>query len=138
MKKHVTLLSIILFISSLAMAQNFEAPKKGAKIHAQEYTLNLDVDGDTTFDLWIVRSKAARKAKFSAPSLLSGSELTFEVTQDPENLDHYLVKVSAKGVEAGQYFTTVSAKSKSTQKVTGTTLTFSVNPEKSVASKDGE
>lgn len=138
MKKHFTLLSVLFFIASLAMAQNFEAPKRGAKIYAQEYTLSLEAGGETSFDLWIVRSKAAKKAKFDAPKMLSGSNLSFEVTQDTENQDHYVVKVSAVNVEAGQYITTVSSKSKGTQKATGTTLSFNVTPAKSVASKDGE
>ncbi len=137
MKKHITFLTLLL-LGTLAMAQNFEAPKKGAKIYAQEYTINLDEDGETTFDLWIVRSKLAKRAEFLAPTLLSSSGLTFEVIQDAENVDHYTVRVSAENVDSGQYTTTVSARSTGTQKVTGTTLSFNVDTAKAVASKDGE
>ncbi len=136
MKKHFTLLSILLFVASLAMAQNFDAPKRGAKIYAQEYTIN--VDGETSFDLWIVRSKFAKRANFSAPKLVSSSGLTFDVKQDAQNKDHFIITVSAENVTPGQYTTTVSSRSTGTQKVTGTTLSFNVESGKAVASKDGE
>ncbi|WP_424963480.1 hypothetical protein [Ekhidna sp.] len=137
MKKYIAIFSFILF-GTIAVAQDFEAPKKGAKIYAKEYTISVDSDNETTFDLWLVRSRFARRATFMEPKLISSSGLTFEVTQDENNKDHYVVTVSAKDVETGQYSTTVSARSTGTQKVVGTTLSFNVTPSKAVASKDGE
>ncbi|MEQ9467596.1 MAG: hypothetical protein RLN88_09300 [Ekhidna sp.] len=137
MKKHLALLTLLL-IGTLSYGQNFDAPEKGAKIYAQEYMIHVDSGSETTFDLWIVRSRFAKRAEFMAPSLMSSSALAFEVAQDPENKDHYTVTVSANEVEAGQYTTTVSARSNGTQKVTGTTLSFNVVAAQAVASKDGK
>lgn len=137
MKKHFAVLTLLL-VGTLAFGQNFDAPEKGAKIYAQEYSINVEANSETSFDLWIVRSRFAKRAEFMAPSLMSSSDLSFEVTQDPENKDHYTVTVSAKEVEAGQYTTTVSARSNGTQKVTGTTLSLNVVAAQVVASKDGE
>lgn len=137
MKKHITFITLLL-LGTLAMGQNFEAPKKGAKIYVKDYTINLDEGGEATFDLWVVRSKFAKRAEFLAPKLLSSSGLTFEVIQDTNDADHYTIKVSAENVESGQYSTTVSARSTGTQKVTGTTLSFNVVAAQAVASKDGE
>ncbi|WP_436515435.1 hypothetical protein [Ekhidna sp. To15] len=138
MKKQFTLLSLLFFVASLAMAQNFDAPKRGAKIYAQEYTIDVSTDSDTSFDLWIVRSKFAKRANFSAPKMITNSGLAFDVKQDDQNKDHFIVTVSANKVAAGQYSTTVSSRSTGTQKVTGTTLSFNVTTGKAVASKDGE
>ncbi|MEQ9008626.1 MAG: hypothetical protein RLP12_12125, partial [Ekhidna sp.] len=102
MKKHITFLTLLL-LGTLAMAQNFEAPRKGAKIFAQEYSISLEAESETTFDLWIVRSRMAKKAEFLIPTLRSSSGLAFEVKQDTENVDHYVVTVSAKDVDPGQY-----------------------------------
>lgn len=137
MKKHIAIISFIL-IGTLAMAQDFEAPKKGAKIYANEYSISLDENGETSFDLWLVRSRFAKRATFLEPKLISSSGLSFVVIQDENDKDHYIVTVSAKDVETGQYSTTVSARSTGTQKVVGTTLSFNVTPSKAVASKDGE
>ena len=137
MKKHLALLTL-LFTGTLAFGQNFETPEKGAKIYAQEYLIHVDSGSETTFDLWIVRSRFAKRAEFMTPSLMSSSGLTFEVLQDPAQKDHYTVTVSANEVEAGQYTTTVSARSMGTQKVTGTTLSFQVAAAQAVASKDGK
>lgn len=137
MKKHITLLSLLFFVASFALAQNFEIPKRGAKIYAQEYTIEVNKGSEASFDLWIVRSKLAKRANFAAPKFVTSSGLTFDVKQDSENKDHYVVKVSANQVADGQYTITVSSRSTGTQKVTGTTLSFSVGSGKAVASKDG-
>ena len=137
MKKHITFLTLLL-LGTLATAQNFEAPRKGAKIFAQEYSISLEAESETTFDLWIVRSRMAKKAEFLIPTLRSSSGLAFEVKQDTENVDHYVVTVSAKDVDPGQYTTIVSSKTNGTHQVTGTTLSFNITPTKTVASKDGE
>ena len=137
MKKYIAIFSLLL-LGTTVNAQEFEAPEKGAKIYAQEYTISVDAEGETTFDLWLIRSRFAKRATFLTPKLISSSNLSFEITQDENNKDHYTVKVSAKGVDAGQYSTTVSARSTGTQKVVGTTLSFNVTPAKAVASKDGE
>ena len=137
MKKHITIILFIL-LGTFAMAQDFELPKNGAKIYANDYTISVDADSETTFDLWLVRSRFAKRATFMDPKLISSSGLTFEVAQDENDKDHYVVTVSAKDVETGQYSTTVSARSTGTQKVVGTTLSFNVTPAKAVASKDGE
>ncbi|MEP0984082.1 hypothetical protein [Ekhidna sp.] len=137
MKKHIAFLSLLL-LGTLAMGQDFEAPKKGAKIYAKEYTITLDEGDDKTFELWIVRSRLAKRTKFSAPKLLSSSGLTFDVTTDIENADHFTVKVNAESVVPGAYTVTVSSRSNSSHQVTGTTLSFNVMAAKAVASEDGE
>ena len=137
MKKYIAIFSLLL-IGILAYAQDFEAPKRGAKIYAEDYTISVDTEGETTFDLWLVRSRFAKRATFLTPKLITSSGLEFEIAQDENDKDHYVVTVSANGVDAGQYSTTVSARSTGTQKVVGTTLSFDVTPAKAVASKDGE
>ncbi|NQZ74829.1 MAG: hypothetical protein HRT61_01780 [Ekhidna sp.] len=137
MKKYIATLSLML-LGFISFSQEFKAPKTGAKIFAQEYMFSLDQNGETSFDLWIVRSKMARRTKFTAPKLVSSSDLQFTVEQDSENQDHYVVTVSANNVPAKQYSATVSSKSNGSQKVTGTTLSFQVLGSPAVASKDGE
>lgn len=137
MKKYITFLTLLM-LGTLAIAQNFEAPRKGAKIYAQEYTITIDAESEATFDLWIVRSRMAKRADFIAPTLRSSSGLTFIVEQDAKDVDHYLITASAKDVDPGQYTTIVSSKINGTHQVTGTTLSFIVAPTKTVASKDGE
>lgn len=137
MKKHIAFLTLLL-LGTLAMAQNFDAPRKGAKIYAQEYTITLDAESEATFDLWIVRSRMAKKAEFIAPTLRSSSDLAFVVKQDTEDVDHYMITVSAENVDPGQYTTIVSSKNTGTHQVTGTTLSINIVPAKTVASKDGE
>ncbi len=137
MKKYLTILSFI-FIGVSAFGQDFEAPKKGAKIYVKDNVINLNTESETTFDLWIVRSKYAKKAKFTDPKLTSSSDLEFNVEADVNDKDHFIVTVSAKGVNEGQYSSTVSSRGIGTQKVTGTTLSFSITSSKAVASKDGE
>ncbi|WP_425390543.1 hypothetical protein [Ekhidna sp.] len=137
MKKFIAVLSFIV-LTTFAFGQNFEAPKKGAKIYAQEYVINIDQDGEASFDLWIVRSKISKRTKFEAPRLLTSSGLSFNVQQDEENRDHYVVTASASDVNIGQYTITVSSRGVGPHKVTGTTLSFNVNAAKAVASKDGE
>lgn len=137
MKKYIAIFSLML-LGTGVNAQEFETPERGAKIYAKEYTISVDAEGETTFDLWLIRSRFAKRATFLTPKLISSSNLSFEITQDENNKDHYTVKVSAKDVETGQYSTTVSARSTGTQKVVGTTLSFNVTPSKAVASKDGE
>ena len=138
MKKHITLLSLLLLVASVTMAQDFETPQRGAKIYAQEYSVDIDASGEASFDLWIVRSKYARKSKFSTPKLNTSSGLAFDVQQDSENKDHFIVKVNADNVADGQYTVMVSSSSTGIQKIVGATLSFNVAAGKAVASKDGE
>lgn len=137
MKKYIALLSFLL-VASIAFSQNFEAPKKGAKIYVESNALTLQAGEETTFDLWIVRSKFAKKTNIFEPSFMTSSELTFSVVQDEADKDHYSVTVSAANASAGTYSSTVSARSIGTQKVIGTTLSFDVTAGNVVASKDGE
>ncbi|MEO9872043.1 hypothetical protein [Ekhidna sp.] len=137
MKKLISLLTLLL-IGTVALSQNFEAPKTGAKVYTDNYTINLDVNGEETFDLWIVRSKRARRAKFMTPTVLNSNGIKFQVTPDPNNQDHFIVTASSEDVVEGQYTATVAVRSIGTQKVTGTTLSFHINSAKNIASTDGE
>lgn len=137
MKKHIAFITLLL-LGTQAMGQDFKAPKNGAKIYAKEYTITLDEGGEAEFDLWIVRSRLTKRTKFLSPKLSGSSGLTFEVTTDSDNADHYMVKVKAESVVPGAYTVTVSSRSNSSHKVTGTTLSFNVMAAKAVASEDGE
>ena len=71
-------ISIFLFtglmtLSFLATSQEFNKPKSGAKIEMTETTLALNPGSETSFDVWINRSKRARKAKFNEPQLKTKS-----------------------------------------------------------------
>lgn len=138
MKKLSILYSLLFILAvSVASAQEFDVPKTGAKIFLSNASLELKATDETTFDLWVVRSKKAAKSKFDQPKFLGSQDFTFEVTPSASNPDTYKVLVKSNDVKPGAYFYTVSSRSRSTQKVTGTTISIKVGPEGQVVASDG-
>lgn len=127
MKKiSITLSIALLFVSGLTFAQELEVPKTGAKIYLSNSSFELGTNDELNFDLKIVRSKKATKSKFDAPKFLGSSELEIVLTPDPSDADNFNVSVKSQDVKPGNYFYTVSSRSRSTQKVKGTTITILV------------
>ena len=140
MKKITFLLAAILAIGTTSLfAQQMEAPKTGAKIYIEERAFEIQPNGESTFDLYIVRSKRAGKTTFETPSFKGAEGIEFDVKQDESNPDHYVVTVKGTATSAGKLFYTVTSKSNSgTQLVSGTTLSVNVTNTKNIASADNE
>jgi hypothetical protein len=132
----VILTLALLFSSAIAFGQDVEAPKKGAKIHIEESTIDLQSGTEQTFDVWIVRSKKAQRATFYTPKFVSSTDLAFDVTADPENEDHYIVTAKSSSAAAGKYMVTVKSRSNGTQFISGTTLSVNVAGGKAVAAQN--
>ena len=124
--KSLIVFAALSFIASIGLAQDFDVPKDGAKIYLSENAFEIKSASQTTVDVWIVRSKRAKKAKFDAPKFLGSSALGIVIEQDPENADHYIATINTTGVKNGTYFYTVSSRSRSSQKVTGATISLEV------------
>lgn len=131
MKKWILTLAMTAIVG-IGFAQQFEAPRDGAKIHLSTYELDLESTGEATLDLWIVRSKRARKSNFDTPKFLGTNDLSIKLEQDPNDANHFVVAVKTEGVASGKYFYTVASRSRSVQKVKGTTVTFNVGKPKAV------
>ncbi|MCP4460398.1 MAG: hypothetical protein GY816_20605 [Cytophagales bacterium] len=135
MKTLTTILTLALItISSAVMAQDFEIPKTGAKIYLTSNQMELSPNADYTFDLWVVRSNKARRAKFEAPRLSGSKDLEFTVEANSADTDNYKVTVKTRDVAPGKYFYTITSKSTGVQRISGTTISFIVGNSKSVAS----
>jgi hypothetical protein len=136
MKKITILLSALLIIGlSTVSAQQTEAPKTGAKIYIESKGLDLQANGENTFELYIVRSKRASKTTFELPTFSGAEEVTFEVLQDENNPDHYIVTAKSGATKSGKLFYTVTSKSNSgTQLVSGTTFSVNVSGTAAIAS----
>ncbi len=138
MKNQVTITLIALFIAFSSVAQDFEIPKKGAKIYVENTTVEVNEGGESSFDLFLIKSKVARKATFENPKLMGPKGVSFLVTQDTVDPTRYTVSINAEQITPGDYSITVTSKRSGIHAVTGTFLTLKVNPGNSVASKDGE
>jgi hypothetical protein len=136
MKKITFLLTALLAIGSTTLfAQQTEAPKTGAKIYIESKSLDIQANGENTFDLYIVRSKRAGKTTFEMPSFSGAEDITFDVAQDASNLDHFVVTAKGNTVASGKLFYIVTSKSSSgTQRISGTTLSINVTGNAAVAS----
>lgn len=138
MKKQLALILTTLSLSLSIMAQDFEAPKNGAKLYTNNSVIELTENGSSTFDLWLVRSKVAKKVSFESPRIISPAGGVFTVSEDPNNKDHYSVKVEAKDLAEGSYSITVMGKRNGIHSVTGTILSLNVLPSNTVATKEGK
>lgn len=137
MKKQAILTLAIALISVSLFAQDFEAPKKGAKLYVENTAIEVAQNDETSFDLWLVKSKVARKASFEAPRFISPDGTEFIITADTENEGKYTVTVKANGAAAGNYSVTVMGKRNGVHAVTGMILSLNVTAGTAVA-KDGE
>lgn len=124
--KKVLLTLILASIFFAGFAQQFEVPKEGAKIYLSSNDVNVNSEDEIKLDVWVVRSKRAKKSKFDTPKFLGSNELTTKITSDQSNPDHYIATLKLSNVPNGTYFYTVTSRSRSIQKVTGTTLTITV------------
>ena len=137
MKKLVLTLTVVLS-GLFVFAQDFAAPKKGAKIYVESNSLEVDENDKVSFDIYLIKSKSARKATFENPKFLGPKGIEFEVTQDASDPTHYTVSAKADQIASGDYSVTVTGKRSGIHAVTGTILSLKVNPANSVASSDGE
>ena len=138
MKNQIKLSIVALLFSASLFAQNYDAPKKGAKIYVDNTQIEVNENGESTFDLYLVKSKVARKASFETPKFLAPEGLNFTVTEDASNPQHYTVSVKADDIQQGDYSVTVSGKRSGIHSVTGTILSLKVTSASAVASKDGK
>lgn len=138
MKNQLTITFIALFVGFASFAQDFEAPKKGAKIYIESNSLEIDENEKVSFDIYLIKSRSARKATFENPKFLGPKGIEFEVTQDASDPTHYTVSAKADQIASGDYSVTVTGKRSGIHAVTGTILSLKVNPANSVASSDGE
>ena len=138
MKNQITATLIAIFMAATAMAQDFEAPKKGAKIFVDNNAIEINQNDELSFDVYLVKSRVARKATFENPKFNSPEGLDFYVKEDAADPSHYTVMLKASEIAAGDYSVMVSGKRSGIHSVTGTIVSVKVNPANSVASKDGE
>lgn len=128
----------ILFFSVSVFAQDFEVPKKGAKIYVENNSIEIDQNGEVTFDLFLIKSRSAKRTSFANPRFLAPEGLDFYLKQDALDASRYSVIVKASDIKTGNYSVTVAGKTSGTHSVTGTILSFVVKSPSVVASSDGE
>ena len=133
MKKLFTILFTLGAIG-LVNAQNTTVPKEGVVLTVENTKVITQKGVDYQFDLLMVRSKRARKAKFEMPRFFGPKEIVFEVVQSAENPDVYNVTANTTNIEPGKYYYTVTCKSKGMQKAKGFSMSFEVNDGPTVAS----
>jgi len=139
MKTLTTILTLTLItVSSTLMAQDFDVPKTGAKIYVTDNTIELSPTGEYTFDLWIVRSNKARKAKFDVPKFSGSKDMDISVEPNSEDPNNYKVTIKSKDVSAGKYFYTVTSRTTGIQRINGTTVSFNVGDVQNVAAADNK
>lgn len=136
MKTLTTILTLALItFSSVATAQDFEVPKTGAKIYMTNNSIDLAPETEYTFDLWIVRSNKAKKAKFDMPRFSGSDNLDITVEANPEDKDNYKVTVKAKNVTSGKYFYTIMSRTNGIQRINGTTASFNIGSQNMASSE---
>ena len=120
MKNVTSILAVaLLFTITIGSAQNFETPKTGAKIEMSETSLVLDSNGETTFDLWINRSKKATRTTFKTPKISGSDAILFEILADAEDQDHYIVTARTENASEGKMSFVVSRSSTSYHQIKG-------------------
>ena len=134
--KKLLILIVFNFIAGAVVAQQFETPKEGAKIYLTSNEVNMALSSETKVDLWVVRSKRATKAKFDTPKFLGSAGLDIQVEADPNDKNHFIATIKNEGVANGKYFYTVASRSRSIQKVTGTTVSINVGAGNAVTKND--
>ncbi len=134
--KKMILLAVLGVASSIGFAQQFEQPKEGAKIHLSDNAVEMNSATEKKIDIWVVRSKKAKKAKFDAPKFLGATDLGISIEADPNDPNHFIATLNSAGVKNGKYFYTVASRSRSIQKVTGATISVAVNAAAKAVSKN--
>ncbi len=131
MKKLLLLLSFVA-VASLSNAQ--ELPKQGVNLTVETPKVVIDKGVKYNFDLVMVRSNRAKKAKFELPRVLGPKGIEFNVEQSESNPDLYKITANAENMEPGKYFYTVTCKGKGMQKAKGLSMSFEVTDGPSMAS----
>lgn len=138
MKNLITATLVGFLISFSTSAQDFEAPKKGAKIYVEDNSIEINQNDEVSFDLYLIKSRAARRANFENPRFLAPDGLEFYIKQNESNPSHYSIIAKATEIEAGDYSITVTGRTSGIHSVTGTILSINVKSASTVASTDGE
>ncbi|QSE97606.1 hypothetical protein [Fulvivirga lutea] len=132
MKKLFTL--VLISAAFAVSAQNYEAPKEGVNLVVDNPQVVLEKGSSYDFEILMVRSVRAKRAKFEAPRVVGPKAIEFSVEQSAENSDLYTVSVNTANVEAGKYYYLVAAKGKGIHKAKGLSMSFEVTDGNSVAS----
>lgn len=130
------LFSLILLIAAAftVNAQDYEAPKEGVDLKVENPQVVISKGKAYNFDIILVRSVKAKKAKFEAPRLVGPKGIEFEVEQSGKNSDIYTVSVNTNNVEPGKYYYLVTATNKGMHRAKGLSMSFEVTDGSSVAS----
>jgi hypothetical protein len=134
--KKVILLAFLTSAAVVGYSQSFDQPKNGAKIYLSSYEVDIYVGEEAKIDIWVVRSKKAKNATFDAPKFLGTNDLDIKIESDPNDSNHFIATINSDGVENGKYFYTVASRSRSIQKVTGTTISFNLRTTTPAVSKN--
>jgi len=134
--KNLILLTILGVATSTGFAQTFEQPKDGAKIYLSINELEMNMGSEAKVDIWVVRSKRAMKANFDAPKFIGASDMGITIEADSSDPNHFVATLNSTGVKNPKYFYTVSSRSRSTQKVIGSTISVVVNSSEAVTKND--
>ncbi|MEP1095242.1 MAG: hypothetical protein ABJG78_09040 [Cyclobacteriaceae bacterium] len=134
--KKLILLMILGVVTSTGFAQTFEQPKDGAKIYLSTNELEMNMSSEAKVDIWVVRSKRAMKANFDAPKFLGASDMGISIEADSNDPNHFVATLNSAGTKNGKYFYTVSSRSRSSQKVIGSTISVVVGSVEAVSKND--
>ncbi len=127
MKKSFLLVALAVVMSiGMASAQQFEAPKEGVDLKVENTKIAFKKGQQYEFDIYLVRSNKAKRAKFELPQFSGPKGLLFEVKADEATADVFNVTVNAANVEAGKYFYILRANGKGSAKAKGTTMSFEI------------
>ncbi len=119
------ILFLTFFVFSTWYIQAQEIPNKGAKLVIDEPTLESP-SGQVavSFDVELLRSSRARKARFDVPRV-SGNRGIDTVVKETAK-DQYTVSLSGENVAPGSYTFVISSNGNSFHQVTGATVTLVV------------
>lgn len=134
--KKLVVLAILSVVSGTSFAQNFEAPKQGAKIYLSANEVEMNIATASKVDIWVVRSKKAKKSNFDTPKFLGATDMGISIEVDENDPNHFVATLNAAGVKNGKYFYTVSSRSRSVQKVTSATIAVVVGTSETVTKND--
>lgn len=132
--KKILILLLTAGVFSLANAQSTDLPKDGVILKVENTKVIIQKGIDYEFDILMVRSKRARKAKFETPRIFGNKGISFDIKKSEENVDIYKVVANTENIEPGKYFYTITCKSKGMQKAKGVSMSFEVNDGPAVAS----
>lgn len=130
------LFSLILLVAAAftVNAQDYEAPKEGVDLKVKNPQVVISKGKAYNFEILLVRSVEAKRAKFETPRLIGPKGIEFEVERSANNSDLYTVSVNTSNIEPGKYYYLVAAKNKGMHRAKGLSMSFEVTDGSSVAS----